>query len=555
MNAVHVGIAFSILLSSAWATPAFAQGAPAPGAALADAVAACAALRSPENGARFALIPDAPASINSARIVPAGGTHGAADDDLPEICRVEGVIAPTVGFLLRMPTRNWNGKFMMGGCGGPCGNYLEDRIDPALVRNYAVVNTDMGHKGGGWLFGYNNLQGQIDFAYRATHLTAVVAKVLIKTFYGNPASRNYFNGCSTGGRQAMIAAQRFPHDFDGIIAGAPVYDEVGDTPYFLEWNLLVNTAPDGSTILTSDKVDVVHDAVLKKCDALDGLADGMLMNPARCEFDPKSIVCKAGGDTARCLTPAQAEVVQKFHDGARNSKGEKLYFGMPWGSEDQWKNFFGWVSPDGRQRDVIGTSITGYLGFESGAPKGPQYGIRDFDYDAHPSRLDLTGVIHNPVNPDLSRFRKAGGKLILFTGWHDNNIPPDATIDYYEAAMRANGGEAATREFFRLFLPPAVNHCRGGDGGGELDWITALEDWVEEGVAPESVLAHRPVKPYVTAPRAMEDYGGSYMKLGRHPLPPGSYDRLRPVFAYPAWTRYAGKGDPADPKSWVKVTR
>ena len=557
MKHIRLAWAVSILLA-----PCGAQAAPAPSAlapaapapTLVDAAGACNALRSPENGARFVLIPDAPASINSARIVPAGGSHGAADDDLPEICRVEGVIAPTVGFLLRMPTTNWNGKFMMGGCGGPCGNYLEDRIDPALVRHYAVVNTDMGHKGGGWLFGYNNLQGQVDFAYRATHLTAVVAKELIKTFYGSAASRNYFNGCSTGGRQAMIEAQRFPHDFEGIIAGAPVYDEVGDTPYFLEWNILVNTAKDGSTILAEDKLEVVHQAVLQKCDALDGLADGLLMNPARCEFDPRTLVCKAGQSGAQCLTPAQAEVVQKFHDGARNSKGDKLYFGMPWGSEDQWKGF-GWISPTGRQRDTTGASITGFLGFESGAPKGPEYSIRDFDYDAHPQRLDLTGVIHNPVNPDLSRFRTAGGKLILFTGWHDNNIPPEATVDYYEAAIRANGGEAATQQFFRLFLPPAVNHCRSGDGGGEIDWITALENWVEKGVAPELVLAHRPVAPYVTAPRALEDYGAPYLKLGRHPYPVGTFDRARPVYPYPSWTRYSGKGDPADPKSWVKVAR
>ena len=158
-----------------------------------DPAAACAALRGPDLGAKFANIPDAPTGINFAQIVPAGGAHGPADDDLPEICRVEGVIAPTVGFLLRMPSKDWNGKFMMGGCGGPCGNYLEDRIDPALVRRYAVVTTDMGHKGTSWLFGYNNYQGQIDFAYRATHLTAVVAKEIIKAFYGNVARRNYFN--------------------------------------------------------------------------------------------------------------------------------------------------------------------------------------------------------------------------------------------------------------------------------------------------------------------------------------------------------------------------
>ena len=518
----------------------------------ADPAAACAALRGADSAAKFALIPDAPAGIHSAQIVAAGGSHGLADDDLPEICRVEGVISPTVGFLVRMPTKNWNGKFMMGGCGGPCGNYLEDRIDPALVRNYAVVNTDMGHKGTTWLFGYNNLQGQIDFAYRATHLTAVVAKEIIRAFYGSAARRNYFNGCSTGGRQAMIEAQRFPSDFEGIIAGAPVYDEVGDTPYFLDWNTLANTDKDGRTIFTADKIGVLHQAVLAKCDALDGLRDGLLMNPARCIFNPRSIVCGTGEDPRQCLTAEQAEVVQKFRDGARNSKGEKLYFGMPWGSEDQWLGF-GWINASGVQRQMAGLSITGYLGLASGAPAGPAFKAGDFDMDLHPARLDLTGTLYNPVNPDLSRFQKAGGKLILFTGWHDNNIPPEASMAYYEAAMRANGGEQATQQFFRFFMPPAVNHCRGGDGGGEIDWITALENWVENGQAPDRVLAHHLTRPYVLAPRAVEDYGAPYMKLGRHPLPPGSYDRVRPVFPYPASTRYAGKGNPADPGNWVRA--
>ena len=541
----------AILLLAHAAMPAWAQSL---AATPADAVAACAALRSADNTAKFALLPDAPTGINSAQIVPAGGRHGIADDDLPEICRVEGVISPTVGFLLRMPTKNWNGKFMMGGCGGPCGNYLEDRIDPALVRNYAVVTTDMGHKGTGWLFGYNNLQGQVDFAYRATHLTAVVAKEIIRTFYGTAAARNYFNGCSTGGRQAMIEAQRFPNDFEGIIGGAPVYDEVGDTPYFLDWNTFVNTAKDGSTILTVDKAAVLHQAVLAKCDALDGLRDGLLMNPAHCAFDPKAIICAVGGDPTQCLTPEQAEVVQKFHDGARNSKGEKLYFGMPWGSEDQWQGF-GWINPSGKQRQTAGASITGYLGFASGAPAGPGFKAGDFNFDEHPARLDLTGQLYNPVNPDLSRFHKAGGKLILFTGWHDNNIPPEASIAFYEAAIRANGGEAATQQFFRFFMPPAVNHCRSGDGGGEIDWISALENWVEKGQAPDMLLAYHPLKAYVSVPRSLEDYGAPYMKLGRHPLAPGSYDRSRPLYPYPAWTRYSGKGDPADPRSWAKVAR
>lgn len=512
--------------------------------------AACARLFTRASGEAFAQIPDAPTAINSVRIIPAGGTHGVADDDLPEICRVEGVISPTIGFLLRMPTKNWNGKFMMGGCGGPCGNYLEDRIDQALVRNYAVVNTDMGHKGTGWLFGYNNRQGQIDFAYRATHLTAKAAKEIVAAFYGKRASRNYFMGCSTGGRQAMIEAQRFPNDFDGIIAGAPVYDELGDSPYFIEWNLRANTASDGSTILTKDKIDVVHTAVMKQCDAADGLADELLMNPLSCEFDPRSLICKPGQNAAQCLTPEQADVAQKFRDGARNSKGQQIYWGIPWGAEKAWINYFGWVSPTGRQYTGSGYSITGWLGYSSGPPGGATYKVEQFDYDRDPGRLDLVGDIYNPVNPDLSRFRARGGKLILFHGTDDNNIPVEASIDYYRKATRANGGAAQTRDFFRLFTPPGMDHCRGGPGGGEVDWIAALENWVEKGAAPETVVAYRMKAPYPSASRSIEDHGGPYAKLGRHPLATASYDLARPVYSWPVSTRYAGKGDPALAASW-----
>ncbi|WP_293897668.1 tannase/feruloyl esterase family alpha/beta hydrolase [Phenylobacterium sp.] len=525
---------------------AYAQPFPAATKAMATtAVERCLALQGEAAAAKYAVLRDAPTGINSARVIPAGGTHGVADDDLPEICRVEGTIAPTIGFLLRMPTRAWNGKFMMGGCGGPCGNYLEDRIDQALVRNYAVVTTDMGHKGSGWLFAYNNPQGQTDFAYRATHLTAVVAKEIVADYYGRAASYNYFVGCSTGGRQALIEAQRFPTDFNGILSGAPVYDEIGDTPYFLEWNNLVNTGRDGRSILTREMLPDLHKAVLSACDQIDGLKDGLIQNPLTCAFDPKTIVCKPGAATGFCLTREQADVVQKFHDGARNSKGEKLYFGMPWGSEEQWALFIG---ADGRQHWPNGTSITGFMGFERSP--GGSYRLTDFDYDRDPARLDMPGVIQNPVNPDLSRFRWAGGKLILFHGWNDNNIPAQASIEYYQAAQRANGGEAATRQFFRFFMPPAINHCRGGEGGGEIDWITALEGWVEKGQAPDQVIAYRPVKPYPTTPRGLEDYGLTYSKFGRHPLARDYYDTARPVYAYPVVAKYLGKGDPADARSW-----
>ena len=541
-------LAATSLLATPAASPLAAQTTPAAAPPTADA---CTALRGPAMASKLAMIPDAPTAINSAVVVPAGGTHGVADNDLPEICRVEGYINPTTGFLVRMPTKSWNGKFMMGGCGGPCGNYLEDRIDHALVRNYAVVTTDMGHKGTGWVWAYNNPQGQLDFAFRATHLTAVVAKEIVAAFYGQRASKNYFIGCSTGGRQAMIEAQRFPTDFDGIVAGAPVYDEVGDTPYFLEWNKLVNTAKDGSSIITVAASKTIHAAVLKQCDALDGIKDGLLMNPARCTFDPKTIVCgSAKADPAMCITAEQAVVAQKFHDGARNSKGEKLYWGMPWGSEDQWVNYFGWVSPTGRQDAPPGGSITGYVGYASGAPSGPAYRITDFDYDKDPARLDLTGPIFNPVNPDLSRFAQAGGKLIMFHGWNDNNIPVEASIDYFDKTTRTAGGPKAAAAFLRFFTPPGINHCRGGDGGGEIDWISAIETWVEKGKAPDMVTAYRPKAPYPVVARSVEDYGLFYTKFGRHPLAPDYYDTARPVYAYPLIAHYVGRGDPALPGSW-----
>jgi feruloyl esterase len=537
--ALLAAIIFGWAISPAGHAQQFGQ--PAPKGAT---EAACRALASDENAAKFALIPDAVTTINSAQIVAAGGRHTVADNDLPEICRVEGYINPTIGFLLRMPTQNWNGKFMMGGCGGPCGNYLEDRIDPALVRNYAVVTTDMGHKGTGWQWASNNLQGQVDFAYRSTHLTAVVAKEIIKAFYNKAAEHNYFFGCSTGGRQAMIEAQRFPTDFEGIIAGAPPYREIGDSPWFLSWNTLANTGPDGKPILTPDLLPVIHQAVLDACDAADGLKDGILQNPLACHWDPHGLVCKGTAAGGKCLTKAQADVVQKIYDGAVNSKGRKLYWGMPRGSEDQWAS---WLTPRTNQ----GQTITGYMGFWPSA--SPAYKISDYNYDEDPARNQLTANLFDSLNPDLSEFEKAGGKLILFHGDNDNNIPVQASISYYESVVRAMGGQAQTDSFMRFYTPPAVNHCRGGVGGGSIDWITALENWVEQNKAPDALTAFHPVEGYPTVPREITDYGATYSKLDRFPLRSGEYDRARPLYPYPSIARYSGNGDPNDPANYSRA--
>ena len=536
---------------------AFAQTVPQPPVASPalpgeSAGARCEALLrgGPDVAREFASILDAPTTILSASLVPAGGNGDLVEQDYPEHCRVEGQIAPTVGFLLRMPSRSWNGKFLMGGCGGPCGMYLSDRTDPALVRNYAVVVTDMGHKGAGWMFADNNLPQMVDFGYRATHVTAVAAKAIIARFYGNRAQRNYFVGCSTGGRQGLVEAQRFPTDFDGIVAGAPPWMQTGHQPYASYWPTYSNMKDD-KPILDVAKLPLVHSAVLEACDARDGLKDGLIQNPAVCEWQPSSLVCAAGADPATCLTTAEAEVVRKIYDGPVNSAGVSLYRGQARGSEMTWTNYLGHDGKPGAFWSLADTTLH-HLAFLPSP--GPHYRIQQFDFDRDPPRLAANDILFNHNNPDLTRFRDHGGKLILYHGWNDNNnIPPQLAIDYYQTVQRTMGGPEATGRFARLFMLPGAHHCRYGEGGGEVDWLTALENWVERGQAPDQVIAYRmKQEPYPSAPIA-----GSTVRnllIPRHPLPADSVDRARPVFAYPGVARYRS-GDPALPTSWQLDTR
>ncbi|MDX2221717.1 MAG: tannase/feruloyl esterase family alpha/beta hydrolase [Rhodospirillaceae bacterium] len=509
----------------------------------------CKALLSPDNRAAFETIRHAPTNILSAVVVPAGGDQSIVQRDLPEYCRVEGMIAPTVGFLLRMPTKTWNGKFMMGGCGGPCGNYLEDRIDPALVRNYAVVTTDMGHKGGSRMYGYNNLPNLIDDGFRSTHVTAVAAKVIIAAHYGRKAEFNYYMGCSTGGRQGLQEAQRFPFDFDGIIAGAPPHAQINFQPLIDEWVGRNNVDADGKLILTKDKLPLIHNAVLAACDEIDGLKDGVLQHPPACKWQPSELLCK-GRARADCLTAAQVEVAEKAYRGATWSDGSPMFYGQSGrarGTELKWAS---------NLEPSTGRGVNSSLKYmDVFAAPGPEFADAAFDIDRDVPESQATEMFYYHRNPDLRQFKAAGGKLILFNGWDDDCCRADATIEYYEMVTRLMGGPERTMDFARLFLPAGMDHCRYGIGGGEVDWITALENWVEKGQAPEQVIAHHMIEePYPSVPRHITDYGSPYTRMARHPLPPESYDRAHPVYPYPDWPRYAGQGDPADPANWRRVT-
>jgi Tannase and feruloyl esterase len=459
----------------------------------------------------FATLSDAPTTISSAVDVPASA-------DLPAHCQVRGFVAPQVRFEVRLP-RNWNGKFLHQGCGGLCGDMQPATCDDALARNYAIAVTDMGHQGQPWqsAWAYNNLPAEIDFAYRATHVVTVAAKAIIAQHYGQLPARSYFRGCSTGGRQGLVEAQRFPGDFDGIIAGAPVLDETGVAGLHLMWSGQANLDAEGKPLLEPVHVELLHAAVLKACDGLDGRPDGILDDPRRCDFDPAALACAGDVPSASCLTTAQQGAVRRIYAGATNSRGEKLFAGgMSRGSEYEWvPNFVGRngpavFAPGGPIRELYQ-----YLLFMP--DPGPNAAVTTFDFDRDPPRLALMETLYTAQNPDLAAFRARGGKLILYHGWDDAEIPPALMLRYFDRLQATMGGTKATAEFARLFMLPGVAHCRRGPGADTADWLTHLERWVEEGQAPDAVDTYHLAKEqnYLGLPRP------------RFPLAAADYDRVK----------------------------
>jgi feruloyl esterase len=515
---------------------AFAQ---APPPATAEAKACAALLRHD-----FTALPDGPAALTGAEVVP-------PERDLPAYCRVQGIVAPRIAFEVRLPTANWNGKFLMQGCGGMCGIINMAAAEDALIRNYAVVNTDMGHTGNAAIaaWAHNDRQAELDFAYRATHVVAVAAKAIVAAHYGKPPARSYFNGCSTGGRQALVEAQRFPQDFDGIIAGAPVFDETGDGMLHLLWSARANLDANNKPILDAKKLPMIRKAVMAACDRLDGAGDDVLQDPRACTWTPADLACK-GRTRDDCLSDAEIGALTRIYQGAHDSKGRRLFTGgMALGSEYEWAP--GFVGTDGRAGAIVApllqstagstgmiTQFAQYLAFFN--DPGAGYNPLSFDWDKDPQRLALTEVWYNAQNPDLRRFQAAGGKLIMYHGWDDMEIPPAQSVDYYELTTRTMGGLDATRDFFRLFMVPGMAHCRRGPGADAFDVITALEDWVERGTAPDTMLAYKLVKPqsYLGLPRI------------RFPLAREAYTATRILPAFPGVARWSGQGDVNDAAAW-----
>lgn len=481
-------------------------------------------------------LPDAPTTVTAATIVPAAG-------DLPAYCKVEGYVAPQVGFEVHLPVTGWNGKYLQQGCGGMCGWINMGACADALARNYAVANTDMGHKGPAFTVKWakDNRGAELDFAYRATHVTATAAKAIFNAYYGRQPRYSYFRGCSTGGRQALIEAQSFPDDFDGIIAGAPVIDETGDGLLHLLWSGRAAVDAAGKPVLSSKQVELVHKAVLGACDKLDGVEDKVLQDPRRCGWKPSLLACR-GTTSADCLGPAQIAAVEKIYAGAHDRSGRRLFpGGMALGSEYQWVPAF--VGKDGGTPLVLEPKgmlpdFMRYLSFYHDLPEGAS--LQSFDWDRDPQRLGLMERLYTAGNPDLRRFKARGGKLILYHGWDDLEIPPNLSIDYYQLATRTMGGPALTRDFFRLFMVPGMAHCRRGSGADAIDTLAALETWVERGQAPDQLLAHHL--------KTEQSYLG--LPVLRYPLAADSHDWTRPVPAWPQVARWSGRGDWRAASTW-----
>lgn len=508
-------------------------------------------------GGHFSSIADAPTEVTAANPLEATQT-------MPALCQVQGYVWPQVKFRLGLPARNWNGKFFEVGCNGGCGDTGSFEVPrmcgTPLQKGYACIAFDGGHVGEG-VWAINNLQAQVDFGYRGAHVTALAGKAIVERYYGKPAGYAYFCGCSTGGRMALVEAQRFPWDFNGIISGAPWINDT-DSAMNMVWAHQMLQGADGKPIVTRGDLKLVHDAALARCDLDDGVKDGIIGNPPACKFDPRELICKAA-QRSDCLSQAQADAIRKVYDGPRNSKGEKLYVsGAAIGSEMGWvDDASGYIRTD----KLLGGSESwalDYFRYMVIPPAGPAWQLKDFDFDRDYKRFagGTQESLLNAANPDLRKFQAAGGKLLIFQGWNDQSDLPQMTIDYYETVSRTMGGRARTEEFARLFLIPGMLHCTGGDGAFAIDYLSALEAWVEDGRPPEKLLGAHVDDAYLArlgSPTAATDdtaakwVGALMLKVPLNSDVPIAF--TRPVYPFPIRAKYKGSGDPSDATNFLPV--
>jgi feruloyl esterase len=431
---------------------------------------------------------------------------------LPAFCRVAATLKPVSDSEIRievwMPASGWNGKLQSVGNGAWAGSISYPALGTALAAGYAAAGTDTGHTGNNAQFAVGHPEKVVDFAYRAVHEMTGAAKAITAAYYGNGATRAYFNGCSTGGRQALAEAQRFPADYDGIVAGAPA-SYVTHLQAAQIWTAQASHQNEAGYIPPS-KYAFLHNAVLQACDAPDGVKDGVLEDPTRCHFDPEALACK-DGDGPSCLTPPQVEMARKAYAGPTNPRtGRQVFPGLEPGSE------LGWAMLSGPKPMSLAVEVYQYLVFQN-----PQWDYLKFDADTDVATAEKTvSAIMDSVDPNLKPFVGRGGKLIIYHGWSDPGIPPMSSVHYYSSVVETLGGAKKARDSVRLFMVPGMNHCRGGDGTDTFDAVAALDEWVVRAKAPDQILASHSTK--------------------------GVVDKTRPLCPYPEVAKYKGTGDTKD---------
>ena len=448
---------------------------------------------------------------------------------LPEHCRVDGHASSPgneVNFRLGLPV-GWNGKLLFTGVGGLGGSI--GSLNAGLARGYASASTDTGHVSSDPTWGSNRAK-EIDYGYRGTHVTAVATKALTAAYFNRQPQRSYFEGCSNGGRQAMMEVQRYPADFDGIIAGDPATGtpmQVGRA--IISQHLLASP----ENYLTPEKVEVLSKATLEACDATDGLKDGLISSPRLCNFKPEALKC-TGADGPTCLTAGQVETVKMIYAGLKRPSGEMYTTGFPVGHEGSASGWQAWITgrtpatpqPDGTLAFTqlpsgfnLSEQNMRFLALDN---DDPTFSWRTIKFPQDLPRLKTMSDILSPLDPDLRPFKNRNGKLIMYHGAADPAISAYGSIDYYEKMTKVVGGQKEAEAFSRLYIVPGMHHCSGGPGPNTFGMLTELENWVERGVPPARVIASHST-------------GG-----GRGT--PGQVDRTRPLCPYPQVARYTGSG-------------
>jgi feruloyl esterase len=427
---------------------------------------------------------------------------------LPAFCRVGATLKPSsdsdITIEVWLPASRWNGKFLAVGNGAFNGSIGYTALMTAVVRGYAASSTDTGHTGGSASFALGHPEKVIDFGWRAVHEMTTTAKRIVTAYYNAGPKYSYWNGCSAGGRQAMKEAQRFPNDFDGIVAGAPALDWTSRASQAVRIAQHLETR-DAARLLAADR-ERLHKAVLDACDANDGVKDGLLEDPGRCAFDPGTLQCQASDDRS-CLTPAQVETARLIYSPMRNAATGREITGLQRGSELGWSDL-GWTAS---------ARATGLDHFRFLVFREPTWEISRFSGDRDVARAEETdaGTI-NALDPNLKPFLDRGGKLIQYHGWSDPQISPGNSTQYYSRAVDALGGRAKVHHGYRLFMAPGMGHCGGGEGPNTFDMLTALEEWVERGQAPDYIVASHAANRMI--------------------------DRTRPLCPYPEVAVFTGKG-------------